>query len=296
MIEPASGIPNASHKAPEVDTQKPVSAAEAAPPEPEEELAKSNLLGFILVPAMLVLAIVGIGWVFAYLTYNPYSVQDYSRLLRSANKSERWQAAHDMVETHRASADIVPTLLEMAHSTDEDRNIVPTTSWVNSDLLKTPEEKNVSLRWYAVAALGQVGGSEAFHALLEFLKDSDGGVRFYAAHGLGRIANPEATNPLIDVLKNDKDSVVRMVAAWSLGEITERTPGDAANSNIKPALLEAHQMDAEKDVRWNCAVALSRFGEQSVRPTLEEMLKADNPHTRDQARRALTLLAQSEKK
>ena len=118
---------------------KPPANAEGAPAPaepPEEELAASNVIGFVLVPAMLVVVIVGIGWVFWYLTYNPYSPQDYVRLLRSENKSTRWQAALDMVETNRATEELVPILIEMAHATDKDQDVVQTMTFDARDILK----------------------------------------------------------------------------------------------------------------------------------------------------------------
>lgn len=254
----------------------------------EEELVKTNIIGFIVAPAALVIAVVGIIWVFWYLTYNPYSPQDYVRLLDSENKSTRWQAALDMVETDRASEDLVPILLEMADATDEDQSVIDAVVFDMRDLLKTPEEKKVNLRWYSVAALGKVGGDEAFAKLTELLTDEDEGVRFYAVHGLGRIRSPESVDPLIERLKNDEDYGVQSAAAWALGEL-----GDP---KAAPALLEIYRNDDNLDVRWNTALSLARFGEEEVMPTLVEMTKADNAHTRDQGRRAMKLLEEQKAK
>ncbi len=249
---------------------------------PEEDLATSSVIGFVLVPAMLVIAIVGVVWVFWYLTYNPYSVQDYTRLLKSDNKSTRWQAALDMVETNRVSGELVPILVEMAHAKDEDQSVVDTTQFDVRNLLKSPEEKKVNLRWYAVAALAKVGGERAYETVLEMAKDDDIGVRFYAVHGLGRMGNKGAIPTLIDRLLTDTDFGVRAASAWALGELGDKS--------AKDALLQAFKNDKEKDVRWNSALSLARFSEGSVEETLIEMTKADNAHTRDQARRALMMI------
>ncbi len=277
MAEPQH-IPNE----PPDETVGPGEAIPADSENPSEEvLAKSNLLGFILVPAMLVAAVVGIVWVFYALTYQRLSVQDYVKLLRDPNKSVRWQAALDLVQSNRASPDLVPMLIEIVHAPDDEQTLARV-GWATSDMLKKPEENKVNLRWYAAAALGKIGGAEALDTLLGLLEDKDEGVRFYASYGLGQIRDPKAVGGLTKLLKEDSDSAVRMTAAWSLGEV--------ADPQARSSLLDAFNGDADKDVRWNCAIALARFGDATGRATLEEMTKADNPHTRDQARRALRLL------
>ncbi|MBI1783757.1 HEAT repeat domain-containing protein [Candidatus Sumerlaeota bacterium] len=286
----AAGIEEMTDPEPQETKIEDPSAGTAHQPEtpPEEELAATSVVGFILVPAMLVVMVVGIGWVFWYLTYNPYSPQDYARLLKSENKSTRWQAALDMVETNRATKELVPILVEMAHAKAEDQAVVDTMNFDARDILKSPEERQVNLRWYAVAALAKIGGDRAFETLTELITDTDKGVRFYAAHGLGRLGKPESVAPLIERLGKDEDGGVRSAAAWALGEI--------GGAQAKEPLLAAFKGDTEKDVQWNAALALSRFGEASVQDVLVEMTKADNPHTRDQARRALMLLRDSGKK
>lgn len=280
-------------KAPESEEKTPttVSAVEATPSavqtEPQEELATSNVVGFILVPAMLVLVIVGVMWLAWYLTYNPYSTQDYVRMLNSPNKSERWQAALDMIQTNKTNEELVPILIEMAHVSKDDQSVVETMSSDVREMLKTPEEKKVNLRWYAVAALAKIGGEEAYETLLESVTDPESGVRFYAVHGLGRIAKPESASVLIKALGEDSDFGVRAAAAWALGQI--------GNQEAIEPLRKAWQADANLDVRWNSALSLAKFGQQDVYDTLIEMSKADNAHTREQARQAMLMLNKMKK-
>lgn len=246
-----------------------------------ETLATGNVLGFILVPAFIVMTILGIVYLFYLLTYEDLSVADYQRRLDSAIPAERWQAAIDLVQRNRTSPQLVPVLVEILESEPGEQNI-ESTAWASGDLLKSPEEKQVNLRWYAAHALGNMDGDQPFGILMKYAADQDAGVRFYAAHGLGRIRNPGAVDALVERLRTDEDDPVRTAAAWALGEI--------ADPRAAEPLLEVWRSNPATDVRWNCALALSRFGVAEVRPTLDEMLKAENPHTRDQARQAIRLL------
>lgn len=265
--------------------------------EGNEYLASSNLVGFILAPAALVLVIVGLVWAFGYLTYNRSTPSDYALHLRSANKAERWQAALDLIETNSASSELLPIVLEMVDANDDDQSVTQI-GWATSDLLKTPEERVVNLRWYAAAALGKIGGDQARDKLILLLTDKNDGVRFYSAHSLGRMGSREAVDPLVGVLNNDPDNASRMAAAWALGEI--------ADPKAVEPLLAAFNTSTDTDVRRNSAVALTRFGKPAYdaypKPTqdaldkvLVEMTNDDNPHTREQGRRALRLVRQYQK-
>lgn len=275
-----------SRKNDDPDVPGPGEAGGGPSPEGEDELsgeslATGNVLGFILVPAFIVMTVLGIIYLFYLLTYEDLSVADYQRRLDSAIPTERWQAAIDLVQRNRTSPQLVPVLIEILESEPSEQNI-DSTAWASGDLLKSPEEKKVNLRWYAAHALGNMDGELSFDVLMKYIDDPDAGVRFYATHGLGRIRKPAAVDALVTRLREDEDEPVRTAAAWALGEI--------ADPRATGPLTEVWRSDTGTDVRWNCALALSRFGVAEVRPTLDEMLKAENPHTRDQARRAITLL------
>jgi HEAT repeat protein len=249
--------------------------------ETEVAVGGPSILGLFLVPLMIVLVAMALVAAVYLLSVDSPTAEEYARQLRSPDKAERWQAALSLLDTQRGSPDLVPILIEMAEATREDQNLVRT-NWNVSDLIRTPEEREVNLRWYATAALGAIGGEQAERKLKELLRDEDGGVRLYAAHSLGRIGKPEFMPLLTDRLLNDSDAGVRAVAAYTLGEL-----GD---TGARAALAQAHEKDPEIDVRWNSAIALARMGDAAVRPTLEEMMRSDNAHVRTQARRALRTL------
>lgn len=266
---------NEQAEIPETPEAAPGDAENPGPP------PKTNLLGFILVPAVLVLLAVGIVWTLSYLVHDRRSVQDFSSQLRSPNKTERWQAALDLVDTNRASPDLIPILNEILDATDEQETLVKT-GFNPREILKRPEEKQINLRWYATAALANIGGPDAYKRLLALTGDRDAGVRLYAVHGLARIRDPEAVPRLIEVLKKDDDGAVRATAAFALGEI--------ADPRAIPGLRAIHENDLHQDAKWNAAIALARFADASARPTLEEMLRSDNANTRVEARKALKLI------
>lgn len=282
-MQEAKSEPNEIESAPVASAADPLAPSSSAPSEPEAEgeIPPTSFIGFVLAPLAIVLAIVGIMWTVWYLTYDRKTVADYAVELRSEDRTVRWQAALGLVESDQASDQLVPVLEEMLDSSGEDQELQGVV-WTTRDMLKTPEERKVNLRWYAAAALGKIGGERATLRLLDLLSDSDDGVRFYAVHSLGRLREPRAVSRLEAILAGDADAGSRMAACWALGEI-----GDAAA--VEP-LRKALTDDSAEDVRWNAALALARFCDESGRPTLESMLVSPNVHTRDQARRALTIL------
>ena len=257
----------------------------------EEALAPTSLLGIILVPAALVLIIVGIVAGFWMLTYDAMSIQDYAVMLRDPNKSIRWQAALDLISTNHASPELIPILKEMLESSDSEQTLqspieVMRSGWTRVDALKTAEEMEVNLRWYATIALGTIPNTEAYEMLMELTGDRDKTVRLYAAFSLGRRGDPEAVDRIADLLQRDEDWGVRLASAWALGEI--------ADPKAVPLLRTALQNDANEEVRWNCAIALARFRDFDAEPVLLEMIARGDPLARREARNALSLLRKPE--
>lgn len=253
----------------------------------EEELPEGgpSVVGLFLVPLMIVLVAMALVTAVYLLAADRPTIEEYARQLRSPNKAERWQAALNLIDTNRGSPELVPILIEMAEATEDEQSLVQT-NWSVSDMIRTPEEREVNLRWYATAALGSIGGERAEEKLLELIHDEDGGVRLYAVHSLGRIGKEEFITPLTDRLLNDEDKGVRTVAAYALGEM--------GAGQARAALTQAWKNDPETDVQWNAAIALARMGETSVKPTLMEMRMSEIPSVRTEANRAIRLLERHE--
>jgi len=83
-------------------------------------------------------------------------------------------------------------------------------------LIETLKDKNLSVRFAAAAALGELGDPRAVELLIEALKDKDLRVRFEAALALGVSEDPRAVGPLIEAALKDEEGLVRAAAAWAL--------------------------------------------------------------------------------
>jgi len=75
---------------------------------------------------------------------------------------------------------------------------------------------NPASRFYAVDALGKIGGSETVDPLAKALHDPDACVRIAAAKALGRSTDPAAMTALVDILKAEKDADVWSMASKPL--------------------------------------------------------------------------------
>jgi len=87
-------------------------------------------------------------------------------------------------------------------------------------LIEALKDENGGVRREAAMALGEIGDSSAVTALIGILKDRNWEVRGSAAWALGKIMDARAVPPLIGILK-DRNWDVRDVAARALGEIGE---------------------------------------------------------------------------
>src|SRR5712691_7802693 len=88
-------------------------------------------------------------------------------------------------------------------------------------------DDNRCVRNIAARVLGNHGGSESYSLFVGMLKDARADFRETGARGLGELQDSRAITPLVDALSGDASPVVRMTAAWALGEIEEKTAIDA---------------------------------------------------------------------
>lgn len=114
-----------------------------------------------------------------------------------------------------------------------------------------------------IAALGQIGSSQAVSTLIQALNQGPWYVRAEAATALGYIGDAETVKALIPALR-DEDSVVRGETATALGRIG--TP-----SAIQALIIALHDQDAY--VRGEAAIALAQIGTAEA---LEELVKVLN--------------------
>src|SRR3989442_10148047 len=119
-------------------------------------------------------------------------------------------------------------------------------------------DDNRCVRNIAARVLGNRGGSGSYNLFIGMLKDARADFRETGALGLGERGDTRAISPLSDALSGDASPVVRMTAAWALGEIEEKTAVGALTRALA---------DRAPEVRRTAAWALGEIEDKSaVRP------------------------------
>src|SRR6266850_177805 len=125
-------------------------------------------------------------------------------------------------------------------------------------------DDNRCVRNIAARVLGNHGGSESYNLFIGMLKDARADFRETGALGLGEREDSRAISPLSDALSGDASPVVRMTAAWALGEIE-----DAA----AVPLLATASKDRDARVRQQAAWALGEIEDAQGIATLEALMR-----------------------
>lgn len=118
------------------------------------------------------------------------------------------------------------------------------------------------VREIAVIAAGRIGGDRAVRALRRALRDTRPEVRFQAAESYAE-ASPDDAPTVLVALLGDADAKVREHALDALGALGETSVADA---------IAAALTDAAGSVRFAAAVALSRLGDSRGAKVLVDAL------------------------
>jgi HEAT repeat protein len=211
-----------------------------------KESPRSILLQFVIFPLGIVLAAVGIFYLFGRMATEEHAIPDYLNAIRSGSSHERWQAAYQLSKSlKRGEAARYPNLEEQVAAI-----------YVQS------KNDDPRIRRYLSMVLGSLGDRRATPLLLEGLSDRDPDNRIYALLALGELKDP-ASVWRIEQVTNDADKDVRKTAYYTLGEIGDR--------GSTPELVRGLADDVA-EVRWNAAISLSRFNDPRAAPVLREML------------------------
>jgi HEAT repeat protein len=175
-------------------------------------------------------------------------------------------------------------------------------------LIACLKDEESHVRYYAAAALGQIGDKEAFEPLIACLKEKSSFVREAAVRALIKIDGRRAVEPLIASLKDpdpdvswsagrslseigqpavaqlitcmsDKQDYVRAVAAWTLGKIGDKGAVDPLIACLKDDALI---------VRENVAESLGKIADMRAFESLIGCLQDREPRVRRSI--ALTLV------
>ncbi len=206
---------------------------------------------FFLIPLLVVGATVLVYIGFRSLLSEDRSAGEYLADIRSGGSNRQWPAAYELSRlmadpefVKKGEAALAPELTKaFAASTDDDPRV----------------------RQYLALALGRLTPpipADARRLLIEALNDKESQTRISAIWALGSTGDVTVV-PDIERMYASGDAGVRKMAVYALGSI----PGDAGSATLVRALE-----DAEPDVQWNSAIALSRHGRHEGVPVLRRML------------------------
>ena len=234
----------------------------------ERETATRNPL--VAAPALAVqfflipLAVVGLA-VTAYVGFrsllaNDRTAQEYLSEVRNGGSDRRWPAAYELSRLMgdpkvRADRTLAPALVKAFEAAKDD---------------------DPRVRQYLALAIGRLDPPlppEAVAGLTKALDAADGESRVSAIWALGSSGDPSVVATL-EPLASSPDKGIRKMVVYALGAL----PGDAQLATLRTALE-----DAEPDVRWNAAVALSRKGHHEGVAVIRQMM--DRQYVEQQVKR-----------
>jgi HEAT repeat protein len=232
----------------ETATRNPISAAPAL------------AVQFFLVPLAVVGITVTVYVGFRSLLTNDRTPQEYLSEVRNGGSDRRWPAAYELSRLMgdpkvRADRALGPELVKAFDAAKDD---------------------DPRVRQYLALAIGRLDPPlppEAVAGLTRALESADGESRVSAIWALGSSGDP-AVVATLQPLATSEDKGIRKMVVYALGAL----PGDEQIVTLRTALE-----DAEPDVRWNAAVALSRKGHHEGISVIRQML--DRQYVEQQVKR-----------
>ena len=204
---------------------------------------------FFLLPLLVVLAAVGIFFVFSLMTFERRGPRDYLQEVRGGSANRRWQAAFELSRS-------------LGSVSDAERPVLAAETLRVFEGLSPKRPDDVPVRRYLALVLGRLGDRSAVPALVAAASDPDVDTRLYAVWALGRIGDPAGVEPVLAASQSE-DPALRKMAAYVLGQF-----GDKRAIPRLAVLAE----DRTADVRWNAAIALGQLGDRTGLPVLRSMI------------------------
>ncbi|NUN48527.1 MAG: HEAT repeat domain-containing protein [Candidatus Brocadiae bacterium] len=244
------------------------------PPRPnllEGEKGFSSLLGqFFIVPLIIAVTAVAIFVGIKMMTSDEKDAVRLVKEIQMEHGSSRWQIAYDLnsrlIRDPQARKDprLVPEIIKAFQS------IEPRT------------EDDRLTRMYLVTVLGTLADPGSLPLILNAMQDQDGRVQVAAIQSAGALGDPAVVAELLAFAAAD-DAGLRKAAVFALGCFAPRRRAasqlaelpSAQTAEIHEAIRKCHA-DRVTDVRWNAALALSRFDDAEAAPTLLQMLDREH--------------------
>ncbi len=204
---------------------------------------------FFLIPLVVVGITVSVYVGFRTLLANDRTPQEYLSEVRNGGSDRRWPAAYELSRLMgdpkvRADRTLAPALVKAFEAAKED---------------------DPRVRQYLALAIGRLDPPlppDAVADLTKALDSADGESRVSAIWALGS-SGDAAVVATLQPLATSSDRGIRKMVVYALGAL----PGTAQIATLNTAL-----QDAEPDVRWNAAVALSRKGSHDGVAVLRQMM------------------------
>ena len=253
---------------------RPPLGAELLPP--VEQPSAKFIIQLFVVPALIVMGIVGLWLSFNWLVRS--ATIDPKRLLEGIERGPsvaRWQRANELADmlNSKRNAEL-----------KRDPKIAQHLAQILSREIDQSNdghdgEQEATLRHFLVVALGQFEVPEGTDVLLKAAKtnrtENDKLVRYHAIQALATriynlqqldppqpISDPDLEPSLI-ALAGDEDAAIRSATTYALGKLG--TPAAVTK-------LEVLVDDPDADTRYNAAIALAHRGNAKATETLAEML------------------------
>ena len=113
--------------------------------------------------------------------------------------------------------------------------------------------------------LGKIGHKKATSVLIESLNDKNESVRYQAVIALGQLRDASAVPPLLELLKRQDDPLVRSEAAKALGLI-----GDPSALKI---LLNILKKEDDRFIKYHTVTSLGKIGDKKALKDLQKIIK-----------------------
>lgn len=269
-----SGSP--SSEPPKIDNPSPLAADELLPP--VEPPSASFIIQLFVVPALIVLIVVLLGWLItAMATSGQRDPQEIVAALRSSSQT-RWQEAFELANSLRTDKD---------NQLKTDKSLADELAKLLAEEHKAArtDDDSVKLRSFLCAALGAFHVDNGLPVLLDVAtNDVDETVRGHAINAIAvlseefRTSDPPralTNDKLVETfveLARDKSDMVRSQTAYALGVLTLAPEADPQLSQALEELAE----DLYPDARYNAATGLARRGSLLAVAPLAEMLDLES--------------------